>query len=182
MEKTEITGAGEDFASLIVQYDRAIFRYILTFVSRHGDAEEILQRTATVLWQKFSEYDRTRDFLPWAQGVAYFEVLKFRTEAARSRLIFREDVLAALADTREAQNPILEAQKQALRECLGKVSEDAAALLKRRYCDSETVATLAAENGKSAKAYYRKLDRLRDLIADCIERRIGSLLPRSAAD
>jgi RNA polymerase sigma-70 factor, ECF subfamily len=178
----ERVDAGDEFAQLLVRYDRALFRYILTFVSRHGDAEEILQRVATVLWQKFSEYDRTREFLPWAKKVAYFEILGFRAEAARSRLIFREDVLAALADCREIQNPVLEAQKQALLECLAKLGEDAVALLKRRYCDAETVATLAAENGKSAKAYYRRLDRLRDLIADCIERRIRVVGRNSAAD
>jgi RNA polymerase sigma-70 factor (ECF subfamily) len=173
---------GDDFARLLVQYDREVFRYILTFVSRHADAEEILQRVATVLWQKFSEYDRTRAFLPWARRVAYFEILKFRTEAARNRLVFREEVMEALADTRETLNPILEAQKLALQECLGKVGEDAVALLKRRYCDAETVATLAAESGKTAKAFYRRLDRLRSLIADCIERRVGSVRAASTSD
>ncbi len=174
--------AGENFARLLVQYDRAVFRYILTFVGRHADAEEILQRVATVLWQKFSEYDPTRSFLPWAQRVAYFEVLKFRTEAARNRLIFREDVLEALADTRETLNPVLESQKLALRECLGKITPDDAELLRRRYCDAETIAALAAEKGRSPKSFYRRLDRLRDLIADCIERRMGSVGPTSAAD
>ncbi len=167
--------AGDDFALLLVKHDRALFRYILTFVCRHGDAEEILQRTATVLWRKFSEYDPTREFLPWAMRVAYFEILKFRTEAARCRLIFREDVLEALAETRHNQSPVLEAQIQALEECLGKLSPDSAALLRRRYCDSKTVAALAAEEGKSAKTFYRRLDRLRDLIADCIQSRLVSV-------
>ncbi len=167
--------SGDDFARLLVQHDRALFRYILTFVCRHGDAEEILQRVATVLWRKFSEYDRSREFLPWATRVAYFEILKFRTEAARCRLIFREDVLHALAETRQSQSPVLEAQIQALQECLGKLSTDSAALLRRRYCDSQSVAALAAEEGKTAKAFYRRLDRLRDLIADCIERRLGAV-------
>lgn len=175
MSQTEIIDAGDDFARLLVQNDRALFRYILTFVSRHGDAEEVLQRVATVLWRKFSEYDPTREFLPWAFRVAYFEILKFRTEAARSRLLFREDLLEALAETRQAQSPVLEAQQQALQECLGKLSADSAALLRRRYCDAETVAALAAETGKTAKTLYRRLDRLRDLIADCIERRVGSV-------
>jgi RNA polymerase sigma-70 factor (ECF subfamily) len=166
---------GEEFARLLVQNDRALFQYILAFVCRHGDAEEVLQRVAIVLWRKFSDYDSTRGFLPWAFGIAYFEVLKFRTEAGRNRLIFREDVLEALVETQEAQNPILEAQQQALHECLSKLSPDSVALLRRRYCDSESVAALAVEKGTTAKALYRRIDRLRDLVADCIERRISSL-------
>lgn len=167
--------AGEEFARLLVRNDRAIFRYILTFVCRHGDAEEILQRVAIVMWRKFSDYDPTRDFLPWAFRIAYFEVLKFRTEAGRSRLIFREDVLEALAETCEVQNPVLEAQQQALQECLAKLGSDSAELLRRRYCDSESVALLASELGTTIKALYRRIDRLRNLVADCIEHRLSSL-------
>ena len=177
MTQSETLDAGDDFSRLLVRYDRALFRYILTFVSRHGDAEEILQRVATVLWRKFSEYDRTRDFFPWASRVAYFEILKFRTEAARNRLFFREDVLEVLAETRQIQSPVLEAQQQALQECLGKLSADSAALLQRRYCDSETVVAMAIEKGTTAKTLYRRLDRLRDMIADCIERRVDALGP-----
>lgn len=182
MSQSGTIDAGDDFARLLVQHDRALFRYILTFVSRHADAEEILQRVATVLWRKFSEYDSTREFLPWAFRIAYFEILKFRTEAGRSRLIFNEDVLEAIAETRQAESPVLEAQEEALQECLGKLSADSAALLKRRYCDSETVAALALEQGTTPKTLYRRLDRLRDLIAECIERRIGSTTVLPATD
>ncbi|WP_145374944.1 sigma-70 family RNA polymerase sigma factor [Symmachiella dynata] len=173
MSHTPTIDPGDDFARLLVQHDRALFRYIMTFVARHDDAEEILQRVAIVLWRKFSEYDPTRDFLPWAYRVAYFEILKFRTEAGRSRLIFREDVLEALAETRHTLSPVLEAQHQALDACLEKLNAESAALLRRRYGESETVAALATEKGTTAKALYRKLDRLRDLIADCVERRVG---------
>ncbi len=182
MSSRRCVNAGDEFTGLLAQNDRALFRYILTFVSRHGDAEEILQRVATVLWQKFSQYDSTRAFLPWAQGVAYLEILKFKSEMARSRLIFSEQVLELLADTRESLSPALEAQMEALHECLGKVGPEATELLKRRYGDSGTVASLAAERGKTAKTFYRRLDRLRDLIADCIERRIGTFDAVSTVD
>jgi RNA polymerase sigma-70 factor (ECF subfamily) len=171
--QAEIVATGADFARLLVQHDRAIFRYILTFVPQQGDAEEVLQRVATILWEKFAEYDRTRDFLPWAFRVAYFEVLNFRKERARNRHVFGEDVLEALAETRGSQSPILEAQQEALQHCLAKLSPDSAALLRRRYCDSATVAALAVETGKTAKSLYRKLDRIRDLIAECVQSRVG---------
>ncbi|WLD12240.1 sigma-70 family RNA polymerase sigma factor [Planctellipticum variicoloris] len=163
-----------DFARLLVQHDRAVLRYIMTFIPRRDDAEEVLQRTATVLWEKFEEYDAAREFLPWALRVAYFEVLTFRKEAARSRLVFCEDVIEKLAETRQGECPILEAQQSALQECLAKLTGDSAALLRRRYCDSQTVPELAAESGKTAKSLYRRLDRLRELIAACVERRLAS--------
>jgi RNA polymerase sigma-70 factor (ECF subfamily) len=163
---------GMEFARLLVQFDRSLLRYIMTFIPRRDDAEEVLQRTATVLWEKFSEYDRQRDFLPWALRVAYFEVLNFRKQIARDRLVFREDVLEALAETRAASEPVLAAQRVALRYCLAALKPDDRALVKRRYGDAQTVAALADERGQTAKALYRRLDRLREAIARCAERRL----------
>jgi RNA polymerase sigma-70 factor (ECF subfamily) len=164
--------AGREFARLLVRFDRPLLRYIMTFIPRRDDAEEVLQRTATVIWEKFDEYDRQREFLPWALRVAYFEVLNFRKQIARDRLVFREDVIEALAETRHTLASQLEAQRQALRLCLSELSPDDQALLRRRYGDAETVAALAGERGKTAKALYRRLDRLRDAIARCAERRM----------
>lgn len=167
-----MTTAGGEFARLLVRHDRELLRYIMTFIPRRDDAEEVLQRAATVLWEKFAEYDRSRDFLPWALRVTYFEILNFRKEIARNRLVLREDVIQAVAETREAQLPVLEEQRRALRECLEELSGEDAALLRRRYCDAETIAMLAEERGKTAKALYRRLDRIRELIAECVERRM----------
>jgi RNA polymerase sigma-70 factor (ECF subfamily) len=166
------TPAGAEFARLLVRHDRALLRYILGLIPRRDDAEEVLQRTATVLWEKFSEYDRTREFLPWAMRVAYFEVLNFRKQIARDRLVFREEVMEVLAEARQSQATQLEAQRKALRLCLGELTSEDQALLRRRYADSETIAELAGEQGKTAKALYRRLDRLREAIARCAERRL----------
>ncbi|MBI3464601.1 MAG: sigma-70 family RNA polymerase sigma factor [Planctomycetes bacterium] len=164
--------AGAEFARLLVRFDRPLLRYIMTFVPRRDDAEEVLQRTATVIWEKFEEFDRQREFLPWALRVAYFEVLNFRKQIARDRLVFREEVIEHLAETRDSLAPRLEAQRQALRQCLSELSVDDQTLLKRRYGDSETVAALADERGKTAKALYRRLDRLREMITRCTQRRM----------
>jgi RNA polymerase sigma-70 factor (ECF subfamily) len=164
---------GPDFAQLLVRHDRALLRYIQTFIPRRDDAEEVLQRAATVLWEKFGDYDPQREFLPWALRVTYFEILNFRKEIARSRLVFREDVLEAIAETREQQESALEDQHVALVECLKRVGDEGISLLRRRYCDSATLASLAHEQGRTAKSLYRRLDRLREMITECIERRLA---------
>src|SRR5262245_64188334 len=151
----QATRQGPDFAKLLVRHDRALLRYIQTFIPRRDDAEEVLQRAATVLWEKFGDYDNERDFLPWALRVTYFEILNFRKEIARSRLVFREDVMEALAETREQQASVFDDQRAALVECLKRVGDEGISLLRRRYCDSTTIASLAQEQGRTAKSLYR---------------------------
>lgn len=162
--------SGAEFARLLVQYDRELLRYILSFLPRRDDAEEVLQRAATVLWEKFGQYDRNREFLPWALKFTYFEVLNFRKERARSRLIFRDDLMESLAATRELQGTILEARRMALRRCLRRLKPDDLELLWRRYGNTDTIAALAEELGRTSKSMYRRLDRIRELVARCVER------------
>jgi len=172
MTHDKAAASDERFAQLIVRHDRALLRYIMTLIPRRDDAEEVLQRAATVLWQKFGEYDATRDFLPWALRVTYFEILNFRKEAARSRLVFREDVLELVAATQESQSQFLEAQREALRECLALLNAESRILLRRRYGDSHPISGMAEEIGATAKSLYRRLDRLRERLAECVQRRL----------
>ncbi|WP_437201162.1 sigma-70 family RNA polymerase sigma factor [Planctomicrobium sp. SH664] len=168
--------SGLEFSQLLLRNDRAMLRYIMTFVPRRDDAEEVLQRTAIALWEKFPEYDRNRDFLPWATRFAYLEVLNFRKDNARSRLVFNEEVMASLKDTQDNLDSILDAQHMALKQCLAEVDSRGLLLLQRRYCDSESIASLANETGKTVKALYRRLDRIRELVAKCVKQRMKAEL------
>lgn len=162
-----------EFADLLQCHDREILRYIMTFIPRRDDAEEVLQRTAVVLWEKFADYDPDRAFLPWAFRFAYFEVLGFRKQLARDRLIFNEEILASLAETRRSQESELDRRREALRLCMQALKAGDMTLLQRRYNDSATVASLAQLNGRSAKSMYRRLDRIRELLIHCVEQRLA---------
>jgi RNA polymerase sigma-70 factor, ECF subfamily len=169
-----VTNPGPDgglFAALMVKHDRRLLRYIFTLLPHRLEAEEVLQRTATALWERFAEYDASREFYPWAARFAYFEVLNHRKERARDRLVFREELLNELAATRGQMDELLEQRRDALLVCLGQLTPADAELLRRRYCTPETIGTLAQEWGATAKALYRRLDRLRERLADCVTRR-----------
>lgn len=172
---------GALFAQRLVQYDRELLAYIMTLIPRRDDAEEVLQRTAIVLWEKFEDYDDSRGFAPWAMRHAYFEILNFRKEMARSRLVFREDLMAMLVEVRQTHEPTLQAQRDALQACMSELDATSRQLLYQRYTDSgqlqgesQSMVELARAAGKSAKSVYRKLYRLRVRIGRCVERRLVS--------
>ncbi len=159
-----------ELVRLLAKHDRAILRYIMTFLPARLDAEEVLQRTSVVLWEKLDEYDAEREFLPWALHRAYYEVLNFRKELARSKLVFSEEVIALLAEERKDQTAYLAEMKEALRECLTKVPPSDLRLLQCRYADSQTISDLAREFGRTTKSLYRRLDRVRAMLAGCVRR------------
>lgn len=166
---------GAHFAQLLVRHDRALRRYVLAMIPRKGDADEVMQRTAVRLWTKFDEFDTQREFLPWAIQQTYFEILNFRKEFARRKLFFREEVMQRLADCRPEYDSLQEQRRTALEKCLKRINREGVQLLRRRYCDSGSIADLAIELGQTAKALYRRLDRLRASIAECIRSRMGEV-------
>ncbi|WP_186767624.1 sigma-70 family RNA polymerase sigma factor [Blastopirellula retiformator] len=156
------------FVELIVKHERPLMRYIRCMIPHLADAEEIYQSTAILLWEKFAEYDPQRDFLPWAQRFAYFEILKFRRNAARRRMIFSEETLQAIADTHSASSTTLERRNRALQACLQKLPPGERNLLRSRYESRETIGAVAEELKITAKSLYRRLDRIREKLSQCV--------------
>ena len=61
----------EQFVRLLARYDREVYRYVLTLLPDHTEAEDVLQETAAALWEKFAEYDSEKPFFPWACRFAF---------------------------------------------------------------------------------------------------------------
>lgn len=161
------------FVELIVKFERPLMRYIRSLVPRMDDAEEVWQATAIVLWEKFEEFDHDREFLPWAQKFAYFESLKQRRKVARDRMVFSESAMQAIADTHQASQDHLDRRSRALKTCMEKLQGNDLALLRSRYDSDITIGELASQMETTAKTLYRRLDRIRDKLAQCVRRRVA---------
>ena len=87
-----------EFERLFLPAQTTLRGYLLAATGDGSVADDLFQNVATVLWRKFGEYDRSRSFAAWAVGIARLEVLKRRQTLARSRLVFSEEAVAALAE------------------------------------------------------------------------------------
>lgn len=173
LESGETRSDPSPFVELIVKSERQLMRYIRTLVPKLDDAEEVWQATAIVLWEKFDEYDPEREFIPWAQRFAYFETLRFRRRIARDRMVFSENVMQTLAETHQASREKLDARCHALQKCLDQLIPRDQALLRSRYESDTTINDLAQTLNTTSKTLYRRLDRIRDRLAQCVRRRVA---------
>src|SRR5690606_34393882 len=89
-----------EFARLLLESRKRLHAFILTLVPHWDDAEELEQRTAIILWQKFGEYVPGTNFLTWACQVARWEINNYRRTKGRSRLYFSNELMTALAELR----------------------------------------------------------------------------------
>jgi len=112
----------------------ALWPVVLAFTSRGlarpADAEDAAQQAMLKLFSRIVDFDRERDGLSWALGIAGFEVMTLRKQQAR-RQEAGAAPLAQVADTGggvEAQ-AITDELRQIVRLLIGELSErDQAAL------------------------------------------------------
>ena len=165
--------SSEDFAALYSKYHLDLLRYVLTLLPDRHQAEDVVQETARLLWQKLEQYDPAQPFWPWARKFAYFEVLKVRKRDATRAKYFSDELVEQLAEERAAHEPRLSAQRDALTACLDKLDERSRQLLVQRYTQDSTLQQLAEQQAKSANAVYLMMHRIRQRLVECVNRTLG---------
>jgi len=161
-----------DFASLLATAERPVFLYAMSLLRRLDDAEEVLQRTRVVLWQKFSQFERGTDFTRWAYEVARLEAKKIRGKRQREEP-FSAEFLEMLACEGKRSQDILEARRQALKACLGKLRAKDRDLVLLRYQRGATAESVAKALDRSPEGTRSSLRRLRQSLADCVRRTLA---------
>jgi RNA polymerase sigma-70 factor (ECF subfamily) len=164
----------EQFVLLLAQHQEQVFRYIFSLVACEADARDILQETSLALYRKFDAYDASRPFLPWAYRFAYFQVQKHREKAARSPLLFSEDVMDLLAHDREQMEPELDQRLQLLNRCLAKLTPQDKDLVTSRYAMRQGAEEMMQRFAMSRRTLFRNLELLRLRLHECVTRQLQS--------
>ncbi len=149
---------------------RSLLRFILRYVPCSADARDILQETLVTLWAKRAEFDATREFLPWACGIARFKVREFWRQQPRWEAFAHADIMDLLDRRGEELAPVLSLRSEKLCDCVAKLPVEQKNLLHRYYDEEESVDSLALREGRSVDAIYKMLQRVRRALLECVER------------
>lgn len=164
-------GADEEaFLRQFMAEERTLLRFILRYLPSVTDARDVLQETLVTLWAKRGEFDATREFLPWACGIARHKVREFWRKQPRWQAFAEEDLMALLDARREELSAELSLRTEKLRECVAKLPPESRTCLDRYYSSEEPVETIALREGRSVESVYKLLQRTRRVLLDCIER------------
>jgi RNA polymerase sigma-70 factor (ECF subfamily) len=162
----------ENLILLLTQHQEALFRYIFSLVPGEADARDILQETSVALFRKFDQYDPARPFLPWAYRFAYLQVQKHREKAARSPLLFSEDVMDLLANERAHIEPQLDERLRLLDGCLGKLTPQDKELVTSRYALRQSAEEMMQRFALSRRTLFRNLEMLRQRLHECVNHQL----------
>jgi RNA polymerase sigma-70 factor, ECF subfamily len=162
--------APDDVLQLCAKYQRRLYLYILSMLPNPADAEDVLQNTNVVVWQKLHQFQPGTDFRAWAFQICYYEVCKFRGRHRQAGLSFSPELLDELAVEHQRRETLLETRQAALPDCMQRLPTPDRDLIEAVYGRGLDVPRLAEQMGREPTSVYRSLRRIRQWLYDCIER------------
>jgi RNA polymerase sigma-70 factor (ECF subfamily) len=161
----------EQFAS--TQY--RVYGYIVTLLPNRDDADEAFQETCIVLWNRWSQWDPSCEFVSWACGVAHNVVRNFRRSKKRrgEAIALSDELTDELAAVRLESDSLLQARSRALSACLEKLPADQRSLIESCYLGGEGVRAVAHRLALTPNTVSLRLYRIRQMLLDCIRRTLS---------
>jgi RNA polymerase sigma-70 factor (ECF subfamily) len=159
--------------TLITRHQRQVFGYIYALVPNRYDAEDLLQETSLVICEKFNEFEDGTDFVAWACQIAYWRIRYSRQKFARSKVVFNQEIVDAVAQTASTMTSELDSRHEALGNCLQKLHPRDRELVLTRYEPGSGVEEAARRSGRTLQTAYKALARLRKLLLDCVSNQLA---------
>jgi RNA polymerase sigma-70 factor (ECF subfamily) len=139
-------------------------------VHNYSDADDLLQETASILWEQFDQFNQQGSFAAWAIGIARNKALDFLKSKRGSRPLFDDEFYRDISQYAEAESENADKRLTALRNCIQKMSEQNRYLIHLRFDQGIPVKKLSQVSRYSADAIYKKMSRIYSVLHDCINR------------
>lgn len=161
------------FLKLLGECNRQISAYIFSVVQNFEDANDILQQTIGIMWQKFDEFELGTDFASWGVKIAHFQILSYRRKKSSQKVFFSDNIFQQIDEVAQKRSVQSDERLKYLRQCLKKLVHTDLMLLKNRFEQNLPVKSLAEHTDKSIQHVYRRLAKIQLLLYKCIQRNMA---------
>ncbi|QDT55174.1 ECF RNA polymerase sigma factor SigW [Caulifigura coniformis] len=171
------TGRMDEFVRLFSLHQRKLYQFIASLLPDSRDVEDVFQETSLVLWREFEKFVPGTNFSAWGAQVALNQTLAHRKRKTRSRVVFSEQFLTAVAREMNVYGDDLDRRTAALAGCVVKLPSHHQELIRARYASGEAVEQIAEQLNRSTEAVYRMLSRIRQSLHECVTRTLAAETP-----
>ena len=142
----------------------------------HDEVDDVTQEAFLQAYRNLDKYDGSRAFGPWLRGIARNFVLRHRDQTThrqrlRKRLIDLCLEASAIDDVCEPMDE--QPRLSLLQNCLGRLSDGAARLVRMRYFDNQNSKQIGAELEQTPERVRVTLGRIRGALRTCIEQQMA---------
>ncbi|RCS49457.1 hypothetical protein DTL42_13100 [Bremerella cremea] len=161
------------FTQLWTDVQPVVSQFVASLIKDQWAVRDVVQNTSLTLLKKFTEYDEMQPFLPWALGIAKFEVLSHRRDSARDRLVCNPEFLEQYTKSWAELAPRMTDEITALQACVSELKGRPRKILELQIRDNQTSETIADKLNLSAANVRKILSRTRQSLKDCIVRKLA---------
>ena len=163
---------GDVFVRQLLANEKRIYAFILALVPSLSDADDIMQETAALMWEKYMkmEHASISNFAAWGTRIAHFKILEYRKKAYDKRIQFNNDVFDNLLGGAVAVSEGIDDRFEAMKKCLSKLSPYDRRLIQLRHQKEETTKSIAGRLGVSVDLIYKKVPRIHGILLRCIQK------------
>jgi RNA polymerase sigma-70 factor (ECF subfamily) len=148
----------------------AVSAFVTSLVRDFQDRDDVLQETAVAVLESFPRYDPLQPFVGWAIGIARNQVRLYCRRKGREKLAFDTDAVDALAHAFVVGDP-KDQRLDYLGGCVETLDARAKDLCRLRYEEDLKPAAIGVRLGLAANAVAKALQRIRDRLRECVERK-----------
>lgn len=158
-----------------------IYSFVRHLIPNGADAEEVFQRVALTLWERWDAFDPSKSqddqgFCRWAIGIARNHVRNFIRQESRNRgsRLFGSEAMDKIADAWWEMDTVWEDRQDAMLRCMDKLDANSRRFLGDFYEGSVSPQSLADRQGTTVRTVYRKIEKLRRVLLACINQRLNA--------
>ncbi len=160
-----------EFADLLAEHQARLCGFCYALCLNLDDAEELLQQTCTIMWQKFDRFQSGTNFVAWGCQIARYEALKQNERRRRQGKLLDRFVQERLAEVASAESDqTSQARFESLARCLAKLSEQDRAMVTACYGENVPVREFAEQIRRSPQSVHNSLKRIRIGLLQCVQR------------
>lgn len=163
-------GQYEEAFRQVLAHRTMLKAYVQVIVRDPVLAEDIFSEVTIAIVRVWKRFDQTRSFEKWARGVARLVALTELRKRGREPVVLDEATLEGIGGDLDACGDEVElgARKEALQQCLEKLSPANRELIRLRYFEDQSYADIARLSGRTVGALYAALSRLHTVLLECV--------------
>lgn len=164
--------AHDVFEILVREHADMLMAYLRSLVRDPAAVDDLFQESMLTAWRRLDDFDRERPFGPWLRGIATRLVLQHRRRAAGAAFNCDPAVLAALEQSFDdlARQPgdSFRDRAERLFDCLRRLPATLRETVELAYARDLLLHQVATTLGCTEEAVKKRVQRSRQLLADCI--------------
>ena len=173
MENSGNSAQVQHVHKLFLQHHGELRGFILALLPDYHLANDLVHEVFLLATAKADSFREGTNFFAWVKAMARLKVLE-TARLRRANALFLSDEVIELLCTATPESGANERQVEAIRSCVQALPSRAKTLIDLRYRLECKPAEIASRIGWQAKSVYVELSRARDLLRECLQRKLAT--------